>query len=205
LVESLGAILFQSPGKSAFSSVLIFIVSGIRASINHHIRWQPGAIGKDFQRSEGGCLAAVNHGRTFVVPASTVECGSLAIVFRVFGLADAVGCQLPDTVLHLAEDVLYCHAQFRLFRCWSNTSVAMSLVAAFFATAFHFLVSVSATFRITSVSKWITSFPRSISPDRVESTRRPRIFSIDFTIRLPGDGSAVPSLWNHSHLFLYIS
>jgi DNA-binding transcriptional ArsR family regulator len=35
----------------------------------------------------------------------TVECGTLASVLRIFSLADTVGCQLPDTMLHLAEDV----------------------------------------------------------------------------------------------------
>lgn len=69
------------------------------------VRGKNGAVNEDFKGVQRGSLGAIDHGRAFVVPATSIKPGAFAIGRRKCCLANPPDDQLPDPVLHLAEDI----------------------------------------------------------------------------------------------------
>ncbi len=59
------------------------------------------------QSAERSSGPAIYQRRSLVVPTTTGEPSALAIVCGVFGLANPIDRQLPDTVFHLRKNVVY--------------------------------------------------------------------------------------------------
>jgi hypothetical protein len=74
-----------------------------------HIGRKHGAVRKQFQRAQRSRSPAIQHCRSFAIPAATGAPRALAVVCGIFCFANPVNGQLPNTVFDLRQNVIDAH------------------------------------------------------------------------------------------------